>query len=472
MQLRGYQDDIVKAARGLLPCGCVVAPTGAGKTVIFSAIAKMATAKSTTNTVLILVNRQNLLQQAGKTLRAFGIAHSVVHGDQKRIRHNVVLSTVQTFSTLYKAGYKASIMIIDEAHNSTFDKFVKVQKALGVHVLGFTATPWRADKTKTMAKVYEHCAMPIATATLMEQGHLVRPRYFEAKLDLSGLALKGKEFSEESQEKVFADMDSLINAIQKHSLGKALVFVTGVDRAYQIAETLTEAGISSEATDGRDSDFERKRKVHALASGAIACLVNSDLLTFGFDLPSINTVIIYRATTSLALWHQMLGRAARPYENKTVFHVLDFGGNIRRLGLWEEDIDWQKHFNPPPKDPKDKEAPAVKECPACKAFMALAAKTCPECGWEKPEEEEKEGQQMVMVEYTTGRLSDWPIHTMPVPELIEMAKQRGYKKSWIHHQLASRSNRLEELTSYFTITGNGNPMKAAYSVLTHLGYAS
>ena len=53
-------------------------------------------------------------------------------------------------------------------------------------------------------------------------------------------------------------------------------------------------------------------------------MVNCGILTTGFDCPDIEFVMINRATTSVALWLQMIGRAARTTETKKTFEIYDY----------------------------------------------------------------------------------------------------------------------------------------------------
>lgn len=473
MELRPYQSAIISASRDLLrtaPVGCVVAPTGAGKTVIFTAIAKMVAAKG--GTVLILVNRTNLLRQTADTIRKQGVPARIVHGQDFRMDAPVIVSTVQTFRPRFRNGYKASVTVIDECHLSMFDGYVRTQLAAGSRVLGFTATPARLDKKKPMAKVYQQFCQPAKTHELIRDGWLVRPKYFATELDLSQLETDGSgDYTEESQVKVFSDTASLIRGIKEHGLGKALVFCTRVQQAYDLAAAMTADGLPAACIHGGMDEGERKRLIHMLDVGTLYALVNADLLTFGFDMTSINTVVLYRATTSLALLHQMIGRGARLHAGKDVFHVLDFGSNLLRLGLWEEDIDWQRHFDPPKK--KDKEStPAVKVCKACGAFNVTSAKVCKECGeafanGDAPDDEQEQ-REVRLVEFANARYNDLPLATMPIQQLIEVAQARNYKKSWIHYVLAERPDNLAQLTNYFTHIGKPDPAKSAAKVLDRL----
>lgn len=71
------------------------------------------------------------------------------------------------------------------------------------------------------------------------------------------------------------------------------------------------------------------------------------ILTTGFDEPTVKTIILNRATKSLTLYFQMIGRGSRKLPNKSDFTVIDLGNNAARFGLWNEPIDWQHIFKSP-----------------------------------------------------------------------------------------------------------------------------
>ncbi len=71
------------------------------------------------------------------------------------------------------------------------------------------------------------------------------------------------------------------------------------------------------------------------------------ILTTGFDEPSVETIILNRATRSLTLYFQMIGRGSRILDNKSHFNVIDMGNNIARFGPWNAPIDWQEIFHFP-----------------------------------------------------------------------------------------------------------------------------
>jgi len=75
-----------------------------------------------------------------------------------------------------------------------------------------------------------------------------------------------------------------------------------------------------------------------------AILTSVSILTTGFDEPTVETVILNRATRSLTLYFQMIGRGSRVLKNKKKFNVIDLGNNTLRFGAWNDPIDWNDIF--------------------------------------------------------------------------------------------------------------------------------
>jgi type I site-specific restriction endonuclease len=71
------------------------------------------------------------------------------------------------------------------------------------------------------------------------------------------------------------------------------------------------------------------------------------ILTTGFDEPTVESIILNRATKSLTLYFQMIGRGSRILPDKKEFTVIDLGNNLSRFGAWEADTDWKEIFRAP-----------------------------------------------------------------------------------------------------------------------------
>ena len=87
IQLYNYQQAVTDEIRNLIGQGIkhilIQLPTGGGKTVIFSYIAQNAALKE--NNVLIITDREELLSQAGSTIRKFDINCSYIRAGAKYI---------------------------------------------------------------------------------------------------------------------------------------------------------------------------------------------------------------------------------------------------------------------------------------------------------------------------------------------------------------------------------------------------
>jgi superfamily II DNA or RNA helicase len=80
MQLRDYQQQAIAGVRQAFAAGhsrvLLVAPTGAGKTVMFSYLAGSIAARG--QRVLLMAHRDELLDQIGRTLAQFGVQHGFI----------------------------------------------------------------------------------------------------------------------------------------------------------------------------------------------------------------------------------------------------------------------------------------------------------------------------------------------------------------------------------------------------------
>jgi len=163
-------------------------------------------------------------------------------------------------------------------------------------------------------------------------------------------------------------------------------------------------------------------------------LVNCGIATTGFDCPDIEVVVVNRATQSVALWLQMVGRGSRPAPNKDAFTILDFGENVHRLGFWQEPRDWSKAFEGTEK--KGTGVAPVKDCPCCGAVLYASARFCEFCG-EVFQIESKPVSEGVMQEMAYDKLNGrylYDIAKSPA-DLWELKSRKGYKQAFIERVL-------------------------------------
>ena len=391
-QLRPYQDDSITAVAQKIAAGkrkvVFQLPTGGGKTVTFAGLSRRYLARNDKK-VLILVHREELLQQSRRTLYEWYdiVAHPVVAGKMYLPNVPVYTGMVETaYNRLKKnPNYFAGVglVIIDECHLGNFKKMHQYfQDAI---FIGFTATPISASKKEPLKDLYDDIVTGIDVPDLIASGSLVKNRTIHIKnIDRKTLRIKGGEFDDKEMGKEFSRPKQVTNTVQGYrdycDGTKAIVFNCNVEHSKIVNDAFMAAGYPSRHLDATSGEAYRKECLAWLRDTPGAILNNVGILTTGFDEPSICTVIVNKATTSLPLWLQMTGRGARPFPGKTLFNILDMGGNCLVHGDWCAVRDWAELFHYPDK-PSNKEGVApVKECPECQALIHASATTCEFCG--------------------------------------------------------------------------------------------
>ena len=172
--------------------------------------------------------------------------------------------------------------------------------------------------------------------------------------------------------------------------------------------------------------------IRRFREGLIQVLTSCDIISEGFDCPSIECAIMLRPTASLSLWIQMSGRALRPMEGKTHAVILDHAGNTMRHGLPDEPREWSLAGRD-----KSSAAPEVhiRVCPSCFGANVGGAIVCAYCGAKFPEKPRAINQVAgSLVEVDQAQLAlklKWKRAqgmAQTFPELVALAKARGYQK--------------------------------------------
>jgi DNA repair protein RadD len=405
LTLRPYQAEAIDSlysywadGRGNDPL--IVAPTGAGKSLILAKLVEDALGYTGTR-VLMLTHVKELIQQNAEEL--VGILPGVDLGfysasiGQKRLDRQVTFAGIQSiWERAPDMVPPPDLVIIDEAHlvpkNTTtrYGKFLDDLRQCNpmVKIVGLTATPYRLDSGylhKGKGAIFDGIAYDIPIGMLMDEGYLapVVAKRAKQEIDLSGVAKRGGEFVESQLAQAAVAGDLVNSAAQEiidagHGRQSWLVFASGVDHANQLAAALADRGIGAEVVTGSDNKTDRARKIGDFKSGRMRCLINIGVLTAGFNHPATDLVALVRATASPGLYVQMVGRGTRKADGKTDCLVLDFGGNVARHGLLDQ-IKVKAKSNA-----ADTGDAPVKECPECEAMVHAAVRVCPNCSYSFP----------------------------------------------------------------------------------------
>jgi superfamily II DNA or RNA helicase len=381
MNLRPYQQQLINDIRLQYQLGhksvLAVLPTGGGKTVCFSYIAEQASRKG--NRVLVLVHRQELLDQAS---RAMPMPHGRISaGRSMDLSYAVQIASVQTVARRLHLLPRDffQLLVVDEAHHTTAGTWAKVIEHFhAAKLLGVTATPIRSDG-RGLGQHYQAMVQGPTAQQLTEQGFLAPAKVLAPPgFDSTGLRKRMGDFdTKEAEQRVGTIMGDCLGHYRKHLPGQtAIAFCCSVAHAEAVAALFQSAGIAAASIDGTMDTAQRQQLLSELGTGSLKVLTSCALIGEGVDVPSVGGCILLRPTASVALHLQMIGRCLRPQPGKRAV-VLDHVGNTLRLGHHLEERDWTLDGAAK----RDREqAPSVKVCPQCFAAMASQAKQCGECG--------------------------------------------------------------------------------------------
>lgn len=467
IQLRDYQLDLVAGVRNAYRVGkrapLVVSPTGSGKTVLFAFIAQGTSAKG--NGVVILVHRQELVDQTCRTLRAFSVDHGVIAAGRTPDRSlPVQVASVQTYVRRLDS-FRPALIIADEAHHATAGSWRKViEHQPQARVLGVTATPQRLDG-KGLKDVFDDLIRGPEVADLIAGGHLAPPVYYAPPVvaDLSHIATRGGDFA---QEELAAEMDRLTitgDAVEHYARicrgAPAVAFCCSVKHAQHVAEQFQAAGFRAATIDGTMDKEARREVVRMLGDGRLHVLTSCEIINEGFDLPIVTAAILLRPTKSLGLHLQQVGRVLRPAPGKERAVILDHVGNLSRHGFAEDVREWTLDGRKKKKKRKatDEEDIQTRQCPQCFRCHPPAP-VCPECGFEYPRKEreiEQTDGELVQVDpkEMVRKRKQEQASAQKLEDLIALARARGYMHpaSWANHVMRSRQGRQAELFNPFSL---------------------
>ncbi|MBL4939208.1 MAG: DEAD/DEAH box helicase family protein, partial [Lutibacter sp.] len=331
-------------------------PTGGGKTVIFSELVRQYL-KHHNKKALVLTHRIELCKQTSNMLTEFGVTNKVVDSKANlddQDNYSCFVAMVETLNNrLNDDKFDISdigLVIIDEAHYNSFTKlFEFFEKSF---ILGVTATPLSSNIKLPMKDNYAELIVGETIESLIESEFLARAEVFSYNVGLTSLEVGANgDYTVKSSEDLYTNNDMLSKLVQAYEFHskekKTLIFNNGINTSIQVFETFKAAGYPIAHLDNTYNKKDRKMVLKWFKETPHAILTSVSILTTGFDEPTVNTIILNRATKSLGLYYQMIGRGSRILKDKPTFSVIDLGNNVHRFGAWGTDLDWQKIFRAP-----------------------------------------------------------------------------------------------------------------------------
>jgi superfamily II DNA or RNA helicase len=441
MNLRPYQQQLITDIRLQYQLGhrkvLAVLPTGGGKTVCFSYIAEQAAKKG--NRVLVLVHRQELLDQASRSMTVpYG---RISAGKAMDLSHAVQVASVQTVARRLHLLPRDffQLLVVDEAHHTTAGTWARVIEHFSqAKLLGVTATPIRGDG-RGLGEHYEAMVEGPSAAWLTDNGYLAAAKVLAPPgFDSAGLRKRMGDFdTREAEHRIGTIMGDAVSHYRKHLDGQtAIAFCCSVAHAEAVARLFISAGIPAASIDGSMTSEQRRDLLQALGTGRIKVLTSCALIGEGVDVPSVGGCILLRPTASTSLHLQMIGRCLRPSPGKAAAVILDHVGNTLRLGHHLEPREWTLDGLAK----RDREqAPSVKVCPVCFATSMSATQVCRECGHVFAPQETRELKQVEgeLVEMQRQQRRQQGT-AQSLDDLRKLAQQRGYKRGWAERVYQAR----------------------------------
>ncbi|NCP45078.1 MAG: DEAD/DEAH box helicase [Flavobacteriales bacterium CG18_big_fil_WC_8_21_14_2_50_32_9] len=332
-------------------------PTGGGKTVIFTEIAKRYINISNKK-VLVLTHRIELCNQTSKMLGEFNVNCKIIDSKVKELPDQddfqCFVAMVETLNNRLKDDMldlkDIGLVIVDEAHYNSFRKlFPNFNECI---VLGVTATPLSSNINLPMFQNYKELIVGDSISSLIKKGFLAKATTYCYDVGLSALKIGANgDYTVKSSELLYSDypmLQKLLYAYEEKSLGKkTLIFNNGINTSLNVYDTFTKIGYNIKHLDNTNTPQERREILDWFKHTPNAILTSVGILTTGFDEPTVESIILNRATRSLTLYHQMIGRGSRVLPNKKEFTVLDLGNNAARFGPWDTEMDWHEIFRNP-----------------------------------------------------------------------------------------------------------------------------
>lgn len=376
MAIRDYQATVLARAKGAISAGfgsvLVVMPTGAGKTVVGAELITWLCAQGKTG--LMVAPRSDLVRQASARLTTEGISHGLIAGWAKASEANVHVGTAAAVAR--RGAGAADFIIVDEAHLGHKRPPCKL-------AVGLTATPVTGMGERLPG--WDSVVLGPTYPELVHQGVLCNPRIFAPHApDHRQARFTGREFTQATALQQMTQSAVLTRCVD-HWRAKAnnlstVAFCVSVDHANQVAKTFTDAGVPAAAISADTPIEERERLYAHLRDGGLKVLANCEVIGLGWDLPSLQCVMLMRPTASLAMFIQMCGRGSRKADGKDHYVLLDLAGNALLHGSPAAPRDWESLPSATLARPDITSAVPSFRCQSCFFVHEARPERCQSCG--------------------------------------------------------------------------------------------
>ena len=222
-------------------------PTGGGKTVVFSEIARRYI-NQTHKKVVVLTHRIELSAQTSKMLTGFGVKNKIINSEVKELRdqdeYTCFVAMVETLNNRLQEEKveinNIGLVIIDEAHYNSFRKLFKYFE--NSTILGVTATPLSSNIKLPMKDNYQKLIVGESIEALIKKKFLAKANMYNYDVSLQSLKLGiNGDYTVKSSDELYGNqsmLGKLLTAYTEISMGKkTLIFNNGISTSKYVYET-------------------------------------------------------------------------------------------------------------------------------------------------------------------------------------------------------------------------------------------
>ncbi|MEN5196527.1 TOTE conflict system archaeo-eukaryotic primase domain-containing protein [Sphingobacterium faecium] len=324
--LRNHQNNTVEAV-AKKDFGVIVAPPGAGKTVIGL---KIVADKQ--QPALILVHRKQLLDQWIERIEGFlGIPKKdigIIGQGKAKIGNKVTVATIQSLPKYIETIYdKFGTILVDECHHVPAESYRNTINAIqSKYCYGLTATPFRKHNDDKLIFTY---LGDIITEIKPEEIE----NYKKAKIIIKNTALNVPYNSKTDNFEVLSQIlihDTARNKIimddvaKELNQGKKAVIITERKEHIETLNLLLKSNYETITLSGDDTDSNKKAKWKVLSDGNFQVLITTgQYFGEGSDIKHINMLFLTYPFSFQGKLIQYIGRVQRSEINPTIYDYRD-----------------------------------------------------------------------------------------------------------------------------------------------------
>lgn len=482
MELRYYQSAAIEAVKYHLDNTnenpIVQMPTGSGKSVVIPPILQHILTKNPKAKILMLTHVAKLVEQNfDKLIKMWNTAPVGIYSaslKKKNSNARIIFATVASIVNKLDILGGITHIIVDECHlcsDNDMTMYKKIANHFKCRMIGLTATAWRSQGGKLengtvfTKVVYDLCSIENYNR-LVDEGFLspLIPVYTsqENYINVDNIKISKGEFNasdidEQLQNtgKMSKILREVVQSVKDRKHG--LVFLPSIKSCEIAQEILKELGEKSHIIHSKLTDLEKRDNLKDFEEKRVKYLLNVDMLTTGYDCPSVDFIVVMRPTQSSSLWVQILGRGTRMHPEKKDCLIFDYARNTQRLGTIN--------------DPKISNAVETRECGECGFVNGKSAKKCGGCGASMKREDVlppmKTCEKCGFMAFASTRQCGFCGHTFPVRDLttneastldvvtktqkIENVKEVRYE---IHHKQKPEGISKSVKMTFFCFSGH------------------